>query len=369
MSVNHKHIIICTSEFPPQPGGIGNHAYNLAKQLESQDFNVDVITDQRSFSGEEEQVFDKKHKFNTLRVKRTKLRFLMYIKRVLLLLRHVRKTDSVLASGKFSLWMVAFVSLFYKKQYIAVIHGTEVNFKNKFLKLSIDKALHRFDTIVAVSNYTKSLVDHIKVSDIVVIPNGFDHEIFSKTKATKFQTKASPKLVTVGNVTQRKGQLNVIKHLPVLTETYPKLEYHCIGLPTEKDAFLKVANELNVSQHVKFHGRLSDDDLQDVLAQSDIFVMLSGITKSGDVEGFGIAIIEANAIGLPTIGSKGCGIEDAILCNKSGLLVAHDNALEFKNAVQNILDHYDHFVDEAKLWAKMHQWDVIVKHYVNILQG
>ncbi|WP_298903240.1 glycosyltransferase family 4 protein [uncultured Psychroserpens sp.] len=367
MSVNRQHIIICTSEFPPQPGGIGNHAYNLAKQLQHHEFHVKVITDQRSMLGDEELDFDKSNAFETLRIKRTTFRFLMYIKRLLLLLKHVKKADIVFASGKFSLWIVAFVSLFYQKRYIAVVHGTEVNFTNTFLKYSIDKALHRFETIVAVSNFTKSLIDYIKIKDIVVIPNGFNHEVFSDKPVTKTPIEGYPKLVTVGNVTERKGQLNVIKHLPVLTKIHPKLKYHCVGLPTEKEAFLSVAKALNVEQHVRFHGRLSNEKLQDVLQQSDIFVMLSGTTKSGDVEGFGIAVIEANAMGLPAIGSKGCGIEDAILDKKSGLLVRHDNTAEFKDAVLNILDHYERYVNEAQVWAKTHQWDAIVKQYIKIL--
>ena len=39
--------------------------------------------------------------------------------------------------------------------------------------------------------------------------------------------------------------------------------------------------------------------------KSDIFIMMSEMTESGDVEGFGIAIIEANSLGLPSIGTLG----------------------------------------------------------------
>lgn len=368
MKDNQKHIIICTSEFPPQPGGIGNHAFNLARQLQINGFEVKVITDQRSNTGDQETDFDSANMFGTLRVKRYDMRFLMYLKRIQFLLKTIKKMNTVIASGKFSLWIVAFSSLFFKRKYIAVIHGTEVNFSNTLLKYSINKALKRFDTIVAVSNYTKSLVDHLSVQNISVIPNGFDHTIFKIEPIAKgVICTGNPKLVTVGNVTERKGQLNVIKHLPELIKKYPDLHYHCIGLPTEREKFLNFASELNVSDHVVFHGRLSNAELKSVLEQSDIFVMMSSATASGDVEGFGIAMIEANAMGLPSIGSEGCGIEDAILNHKSGLLIPHNDTSKFIHAISEILDNYDSYEKASKEWAKKHQWDVIIKRYIDIL--
>ena len=40
---NHKNILIFSSEFPPGPGGIGNHAFNLAKALSKVSFKVKKV--------------------------------------------------------------------------------------------------------------------------------------------------------------------------------------------------------------------------------------------------------------------------------------------------------------------------------------
>ena len=42
--VKNKSIILLSSEFPPGPGGIGNHAYNLSKKLSEENYDVCVIT-------------------------------------------------------------------------------------------------------------------------------------------------------------------------------------------------------------------------------------------------------------------------------------------------------------------------------------
>jgi phosphatidylinositol alpha-1,6-mannosyltransferase len=330
-------------------------------------YEVAVIADERSISGEEERVFDDKLKFKVYRVARRQLRFLMYVKRIALLFTHIKSADVVIASGKFSLWSVGFASLFFKRRTLAVIHGSEVNFTKRWLKLSIKASLKRFSTLIAVSHFTKSLVADIH-PDIRVISNGIATEELDRSPGKKMDLAGMPQLITVGNVTERKGQLNVIKQLPQLIQSYPKLHYHCVGLPTQKDAFLKVARALGVDDHVSFHGRVSDEQLVSFLKSSTMFVMLSSPTPTGDVEGFGIALLEANHFGVPCIGSKGCGIEDAIKDYESGRLIGYDDTDELLSAIQTIMSDYDAYQTQAKAWALQHSWQIIVKHYIEVIE-
>ena len=131
MSAKNHHIVIVSSEFPPQPGGIGNHAYNLAQSLYKEGYSVEVITDQRSKSGVDEMKFDQDLPFKVHRVRRLSIRFLMYVNRIFKVRKYFKNASTVIATGKFSLWLVGFLSLFSKTKCIAVIHGTEVNLKSK----------------------------------------------------------------------------------------------------------------------------------------------------------------------------------------------------------------------------------------------
>jgi phosphatidylinositol alpha-1,6-mannosyltransferase len=92
--------------------------------------------------------------------------------------------------------------------------------------------------------------------------------------------------------------------------------------------------------------------------------MLSNHTKDGDFEGFGIAILEANAFGIPVIGSRNSGIADAVDDNKTGILVDQTNTNEVAMAVDTILKNYSFFSTNAKAWAKEHDWQKVVKKYV-----
>lgn len=356
-----------TSEFPPQPGGIGNHAYNLALQLSKKSYAVTVIADERSGDGVEERLFDGLLSVDVKRTTITSPRFLMYFKRLISIFKSIASSHHIIATGKFSLWSVGFCGLFYKRNYIAIAHGTEVNFKTSLLRSSIEVSLHRFHTIIAVSNYTKNLISHIK-RPIVVIPNGIDSNKWTlPSDANSVKLQGHPKLTTVGNVTLRKGQQTVIRHLPHLIKVFPDLHYHCIGLKTEAADFEALATQLKVEQHVTFHGRVDDSKLQSMLLETDIFVMLSSETVTGDVEGFGIAVLEANALGVPAIGSTGCGIEDAIADGASGVLIDAFSSTEFEAAIYSILENKAQFKDGAMGWAERHQWSDLIHDYIQYL--
>lgn len=369
MNTKDKHILIVTSEFPPQPGGIGNHAYHVARSLTHSGYQVSVITDQRSESGADETYFDSSLAFNVYRVAIQNPRLLMYVTRLFQLFRHMNSVDIVLASGKFSLWSVALVSFFYKKKFLAVIHGTEVNFKNSILKHSINKSLKRYAHVITVSQYTKGLVGMLKLSSVSVIPNGIDYVKWSQQIQLNSLLNGEPKIITVGHVSERKGQLQVIKQLPELIKHYPDIHYHCVGIPTKKDVFFAEARRLNVASYVTFHGQVTDDELKNFISDSDIFIMLSTETKSGDVEGFGIAIIEANALGVPAIGSGNSGIQDAIFNRHSGIIVDDSDTNGFTEAINTILGSKDFYSKEARAWAKKHDWSVIINRYIKIIEA
>ena len=76
-----------------------------------------------------------------------------------------RKHSIIIASGKFPLWLVGLDPFLSKEKKYVVLHGSEVNLQGFYKKLT-DKALYGFNQIVAVSNFTKSLVHHLKLKNI-----------------------------------------------------------------------------------------------------------------------------------------------------------------------------------------------------------
>jgi glycosyltransferase involved in cell wall biosynthesis len=175
--------------------------------------------------------------------------------------------------------------------------------------------------------------------------------------------------VTVGSVTYRKGQINVIKALPVLIESFPDIHYHIIGLEAEKQQLLVLARELGVESRITFHGALSNDELKLYLQVADIFVMLSNHDPSGDFEGFGIAVLEANHMGLPAIGSEDSGLRDAIHAGYSGRLINPKNPRELQLAIQDILANHTQYKIQAREHATHFVWERVIQKYIAVLSS
>ena len=95
--------------------------------------------------------------------------------------------------------------------------------------------------------------------------------------------------------------------------------------------------------------------------------MLSENTIQGEVEGFGIAILEANSLGIPVIGSLGCGIESAIKNNYSGLLIDAMSFKEFADAITDVMTNYSTYSVNSKKWANMHTWKIVGEKYVELI--
>lgn len=366
-----KYILLITSEFPPLPGGVGNHALNLALSLQKNDFEVTVVTDYRSEKIKNEQVFDSTLPFKVIRIERRKIIFISYLNRILQIFKLINNNKEVviICSGRFSLWIGGFFKIvFPNTKSIAILHGSEINLTHKIKSIITNWSLKKFDDLIAVSNFTKNIAleknSYLKIS---VINNGFS---FSKANEYKSELiiKGNPAIITVGNVTQRKGQINVINSLPLLKEKFPLINYHVVGIPTEKKQLQLVANKLNVIDNITLHGALSNDEMNIILSQSKVFFMLSNYLKDGDVEGFGIAVLEANALGIPAIGTRNSGIADAIKDGFSGKLVnPHDNN-EIRLALNDIMSNYDFYSTNAKAWSTQFTWDIIVKKYLSIIE-
>ncbi len=359
-----KKILIVSSEFPPLPGGIGNHAYHLVKRLQQSGYEMSVLTDYRHY--EKDIVFDSKQPFQIHRIERDRF---TYLKRVIKAFSLISTHDIVIASGKFSLWMGAFMKTFFsKKKYIAVLHGSEILAGGKWSRLITKWAIKRYDEIIAVSQFTKDLaLQQNKKLNIKVINNGFS--LHEDSTLLKSNIKGKPIIVTVGNVTFRKGQQNVISVLPVLKKNFPEIHYHIIGIPTEQRKFEELANQLKVEDCVTFHGVLTDSDLKNIVSQADVFFMLSEQLENGDVEGFGIAVVEANYLGVPAIGSRNSGIADAIKDKYSGRLVSPQNSQEIEEAFFEIMTNYKKYAEQAQIWSKEFDWSKVIKKYLEVIES
>jgi glycosyltransferase involved in cell wall biosynthesis len=362
------HYLIISSEFPPGPGGIGKHAYCMAKGLLNNAAHVTVVCDMDyANEAEIEEFLQKAPKgIDIKRIKRNGVfTYFNRIKTVLNLCKQYRY-QKIIVTGRFSLWLGWLLKRAFgnKIQMHAIIHGSELLIGTEIRRQFTVKSLNLMDKLSAVSSYTSTLTKNAGIEKkINVIPNGIDvAEWNQKEPIEPFTWTGYPKLLTVGSITERKGQHNVIQALPKILTEFPDAHYHIVGKPDDEAILRKLIVSLGLVKNVTIYGKLSTPEVRRAYVTADIFCMLSEHTNSGDVEGFGIAILEAAINGVPTIASNNTGTVDAVQYGKTGYLVNPKDPEAILNAINKILkSDRINMRQDCISWAAMHDWNLIAK--------
>ncbi|PYR51021.1 MAG: hypothetical protein DMF89_07300 [Acidobacteria bacterium] len=337
-------LLITSSEFPPGPGGIGTHAFQIARHLARLGWEVRVATCQDYAEREEIRSFNVHQPFriDTLKSAGNALSMLASRLRALDAAIGDFDPDVLMATGDRQTYLAGVLSRRRKLPWIAVEHGRRPPVWERWLKK------HWFahaSAVVFVSEYTRSEIERmgVRTGHGVVIPNGADTEAFRVLPSPLVdQTRrelglaGARVIVTVGNVSERKGQDVVIRAMPEILGSAPTTQYLCIGLPGERARFEELARRLGVADHVRFLGSVEHDLLLRVLNVADVFAMTSRHTAQ-QWEGYGIAVVEAALCGVPSVVSAQSGLAEAILDGVTGIAVPEQDRARTAQAVLALL--------------------------------
>jgi glycosyltransferase involved in cell wall biosynthesis len=211
----------------------------------------------------------------------------------------------------------------------------------------VERRLSRWtERIIACSKKVREhLIKKVGVNPlrVVVVPNGVDTDVFfpirKRTRLYRSVENVRKELGieegdavigTVGHMTRQKGYDVLIAAMPQILRKHPGAKFVFVGRGLLREKLEKQARELGVAQRICFAGIRRD--VPAVLNCFDVFVLASLW------EGFGTAIIEAMACGVPVVASRVGGIPEIIEDGVSGVLVAPGRGGLVAEAVIRLLD-------------------------------
>jgi phosphatidyl-myo-inositol dimannoside synthase len=324
--------LLITSNFPPQTGGISNLMATLALALgrdrvcclccpgtrHAQNAGFDSRSGPRIY-------------YWTGGVRENYLRAVglgVSIAQIMLRERPQAVQLGMVTDGAVGLWLNRWFNL----PFIVYAHGNEILRAMRKGSSETDiMTLRKADRVLAVSKFTAQLVRQAGVAPerIDVVHPGCEVDRFRPLQPRRDlrqkllgNRNEDRLIVTVGNLVERKGHDMVIRALPSLQQTIPAVTYLIVGDGSFRFQLETLATDLGVRDRVVFAGQVATEDLPDIYALSDVFVMPSRERlEADDVEGFGIVFLEASACGKPVIGSWSGGVPDAVVDGLTGLLV------------------------------------------------
>jgi phosphatidyl-myo-inositol dimannoside synthase len=260
---------------------------------------------------------------------------------------------------------------------VAINHGRDVTLPVGPYQAYIKKVFRSLDATVSVSNATRNecLLRGMDANKAFVMPNGLpvgsipitpDKTVARGVLHQKYDVPADGKLIlSVGRQVKRKGHQWFLEAvLPLLSGTNRIV---LVGDGPEHELLQALVVAYKGPNTVHLLGRTDDEDLTLAYNAADVFVM-PNIPVPGDMEGFGIVMIEANVRGVPVVASDLEGITDVIKNGVNGYLVEPQNPHAFASRINEIGTSESVFAPQGVSGYVMRTfgWETVVGEYVDL---
>jgi len=337
-----QKLLLITNDFGPRAGGIETFVIGLLERIK--DKEIWVYTSRQANSDDYDQQWLKKYR---VRVIRDRSRILLPTPRVILNLRKLisgEEIEIIWFGAAAPLGIAApWLRLPSIKRVVALTHGHEVWWaKIPPFSWLLRYASGGIDYFGFLGSYTKKAISRrIDSRKLAHVAPGIDVKHFKNTKSKLrryLQIGDRPVIISVGRLVHRKGQDQLIKALYTIKQSIPDVILIIIGEGPHREVLNKLVKKYELTDSVKFLGRVSYNDLPVYLSASDVFAMPSRDRLFGlEVEGLGIVYLEASACELPVIVGKSGGATDALIEGVTGISVDGRNTKEIANAAVKLL--------------------------------
>ena len=253
----------------------------------------------------------------------------------------------------------------YGKPYVVTLHGGDVNDvmpKRREYIETLEKAAKVIFVSNAILQKAKSFGYSGKNS--VVIPNGYDPEIFKPMNKVEVRKKLEiykegyKYVGFVGNLIETKRADKLGEIFQLIQKIFPNVYFIVVGDGHLKEKIQQETKDLQIL----FTGRVEQKQVALYMNAMDVMILPSRN------EGFGAVAIEAQACGTCVVGSSNGGIPEAI---GSEDYVVEDGPEFEKRFAEKVCSCLNVMYDEDYLMKRVRifEWDNIVREELQIYEG
>ena len=346
-----KKILILTFEFPPIHGGIATYVSQLALAAHEIGHEITVVAPQFGKDFRESDKND--YPYRVIRYDSSPAFFRKWPSLIGQTRFHAKPSeyDIIHAADWPHIFALGLLNKFKPIPFTATLYGGEIlavigSKRPKHLLVQRYFEIPRH--IYAISEYTRSLIiercpriprDRISVALMGVNSAMFESPSGDRNIRSEFSIPEDHRIIlTLARLDPRKGHRLVLKAIRQMPESIrQKVAYLIVGGGIDQ-SYIDELHELAdlCGTRVIFTGPAPKDQVKSLYAAASIFCM-PGEPHQRKVEGFGLAYLEAAAQGVPAIAGRIGGIPEAVLHEKTGLLVEPQNEAALTGALMRLL--------------------------------
>ncbi|MBA4371097.1 MAG: hypothetical protein C0418_05930, partial [Coriobacteriaceae bacterium] len=223
---------------------------------------------------------------------------------------------------------------------VVSVHGSDLysNLARPAWREELERVVDRAAAIVCVSaSLARDVVEALGAdpAKVLVVPDTYDAETFRITERPARERRGT-RLVAVGRLVDVKAHDVLLSAFTRLVREGHELKLTIVGEGPLRAELEQRAMGTGVDRRVTFAGALSGEELARTLAEAHLFVLPSRR------EGFGVALIEAMATGLPAVATRSGGPED-IVGEGDGVLVEPDDPAALAAGIAAVLARLERY--------------------------
>jgi glycosyltransferase involved in cell wall biosynthesis len=328
--------------FHPHAGGVESHVRSLAREFAREGHEVTVVTSRyRSALARDEEL----EGYRVLRSRTLGVIFntpfdvgvgrtLRDLDADVVHLHYPPPVTSFFATRTLQRKNVPVCLTYHCDLYLAGVTGAVL--AGLYQRVFLPPTLRRVGRIVVHTRSYGVTSAMLRGRDLTIIPSVVDLDWFRPglepgNLRAELGIEGKRVLAFTGRLVPHKG-VDVI--LQALTQLPDDVVLLVCGSGPRLPSLVGLARRLGVSERVRFCASVTDDDLPRYLGLADIFVFPS----QSRLEGFGLAVAEAMAVGLPVIIADMPGVREVIEPGQEGLLAEPLLATDVARKVRVLLD-------------------------------
>jgi glycosyltransferase involved in cell wall biosynthesis len=204
------------------------------------------------------------------------------------------------------------------------------------------------------SESTKKALQANGVRSVTVFHNGTDATPI--TSLEKKELDQPLKLIVVCRLAPNKRVDHAIEIAGILRQHGIHVHLTVVGGGEAEQELKRLANQLGLAVHITFTGQVSEEQKNSELRRAHLLLHTSMR------EGWGLNVIEANAMGTPAVVYPVGGLVDSTIHNETGIVSPAETPESLANCLVELMkspQQYEHLRINAWGRAKKLQWNMV----------
>ncbi len=210
-------------------------------------------------------------------------------------------------------------------------------------------------TVTVSESSRKDLVD-LGFKKVFVVGEGLNFKPLEKLG----EKEHFPVIVFAGRLNKAKRPDHAIEAFKIVKNKVPDAELWIIGDGYFSEKLMRIAVE-----GVRFFGSVSNDERRELIKKA--WVLVNPSVR----EGFGLNVVEANALGVPCVAYDVAGLRDAVVNNETGLLARSGDVEALAEAIFQILASETlrlRMSENALTYSRRFSWDKVADEFLNVIK-